>query len=85
MHAGLLKELIAQPLEVLVQDYDLGGKFTSNDDLGRAAFDLSPLATKDFEGASALSSQGSVSLRMRWAPAKVTAPPTGLWVRRKHV
>merc|ERR1711935_63230 len=40
-------------------------------DLGSATFDLSDVQAADFEGESALSVQGTITLKISWAPAKV--------------
>jgi len=75
---GSLKKLLANKLEVNVRDHDPAVKnvghaaaAAAENDLGSATFDLSDVQTADFEGESALSVQGTITLRISWAPAKV--------------
>ena len=75
---GVLKDLLKHKLEVNVRDHDIGGKnvghsaaAAAENDLGSATFDLSDVQTADYEGESALSVQGTITLKISWAPAKV--------------
>jgi len=68
---GTLKELLAHTLEVQVYSAAQATSRAQADNIGKASFDLSEVQAADFEGSSALSVQGTVTLKISWAPVNV--------------
>lgn len=65
---GVLRELLQHNLEIHLFDHDA---VSINDELGKAVFDISEVAQANFETSSTLSIQGTVSVKLSWAPAKL--------------